>query len=80
MSQETCINSSIRSPDWKYIRNDRSSGAQLPPPGEELYFLRTDSAESLNLAADNPGFGLAAIWKILPVRTSKDLCFHSLTG
>ena len=47
------VSSSIRSPDWKYIRNDRSAGWGAPSPGEEMYFLRTDTGEKKNLADDS---------------------------
>ncbi len=47
------VSSSIRSPDWKYIRNDRTTRVGALPPGEEMYFLRTDGGELKNLASDS---------------------------
>ena len=57
------VSSAIRSPDWKYIRNDRSTGERLPRAGEELFFLRTDAGEVRNLATDNSARWAIEKWR-----------------
>jgi len=57
------VSSSIRSPDWKYIRNDRAGRGAAPRPGEELYFLRTDPGESKSLADDNSAGWAIEKWR-----------------
>jgi len=57
------ISSAIRSPDWKYIRNDRTGRSTAPRPGEELYFLRTDSEEKKSLAVDSSAGWAIEKWR-----------------
>ncbi len=57
------VSSSIRSPEWKYIRNDRSTGLAVPPPREEMYFLRTDADERKNLAEDSSARWAIEKWR-----------------
>ncbi len=60
---EGSVASSIRSPDWKYIRNDRISGPRLPTAGEEMYFLPTDSGEHKSLIDDGSARWAIERWR-----------------
>ncbi|MEE2828351.1 MAG: sulfatase-like hydrolase/transferase [Myxococcota bacterium] len=49
---------SVRTRDWKLIRNDRRQGG-VPSASEELYYLRDDPGEELDLSADS-----SAAWSL----------------